>query len=272
MLSEHAAGVRGGTEVRRRSPSHYARWCRAECGLDDVESLDLYQLAEGRAVEVRVAPLSSIEGAALVEEGAGAVCINEDQGHHRFRFTFGHELGHLFLPWHYHLLTERGILTDKHVRWGRAKDLLEREANDFAAELLTPGHLVKPQLRRGNLDLARAVEISERFDVSLTSAALRITELSRAGLAVLLFSDGKLRWRFGNEHFPYGLPDSGTLPPPGTVTSDVIAGGGDLVNADPVDAEAWLVLRQFGGYPELLESSLRLGQTGMVLTVLWSPT
>lgn len=192
--------------MARRAPSFYARWCRRECGQEDVEQIDLEALARARDVQVYSAPAESFEGAAMVIEGVSAVCVNEDQIRQRYRFTFAHELGHLFLPWHFELLNRGHQLIDKEVGWGAATDGIEREANSFAAELLTPAHLVRPYLRHGAIDTSRAITVADTFDVSRTAAALRIAEVGREPVAVLLFREGQLLWRFQSDAFPYGIP------------------------------------------------------------------
>jgi Zn-dependent peptidase ImmA (M78 family) len=257
--------------MARRDPSFYARWCRKECGLEDAERIDLEEVACAREVKVYSAPTDSFEGAAMVVEGVAAVCLNEDQIPQRYRFTFGHELGHLFLPWHYRLLIEGRQMIDKVVTWGAPADGIEREANSFAAELLTPSHLVEPYVAHGSIDASRAIAVADTFDISRTSAALRIVEVSREPVAVLLFRQGRLAWRFQNERFPYGVPVSGLRPPADSATADLVRGGDDLLDAVEVDGACWFVDRRYGGVPATLESCVRLGNTGDILTILWSP-
>lgn len=78
----------------------------------------------------------------------------------RHRFSAAHELGHLVL----HGGSASGEL------W------LEREADAFAAELLTPSAVLKDELP-GRLDFGRLFELSERWGVEVRSLVFRSQEL-----------------------------------------------------------------------------------------------
>lgn len=58
--------------------------------------------------------------------------------------------------------------------------------------------------------------------------------------------------------------------PKGSVTLEALNGADAAGEAVEVDPSIWLVNRQYGGYPTLLECSYRLGRTGFVLTTLWA--
>lgn len=255
----------------RRNPAFYARWCRRECGMEDVARIDLRALAQQRDVEVYEAPAESFEGAAMVVDGLQAVFVNEQQIPQRYRFTFGHELGHLFLPWHRRLLTEGRQLVDRSVNWEGPAEGLEREANAFSAELLSPAHLVRRHVSNGAMDLSKALAVAEHFEMSLTSSALRVAQVAAGPVAVLLFRADLLQWRFQAEGFPYGLPRSGIRAPHGTVTADVVNGGDDVPGGVEVDGASWFLDRKYGDMPTTVESSIRLGTTGSVLTMVWCP-
>ncbi len=137
---------------------------RAPISLRDVVSFLNLSL-----VERRREPFGS--EAALVPLGDGhAIELRGTSGERRLRFTIAHEIGH-FLLHPSRAVTERGGATN------RATARLEHEADQFAAELLMPEHLVRQAVLEDGADARR---LADRFDVSAQAMSLR---LRRLGLA-----------------------------------------------------------------------------------------
>jgi hypothetical protein len=149
---------------------------------------------------------------------------------------------------------------------------IEREANEFAAELLAPRRLVAPILTRGAISLAKAQELADHFDISLTAGARRVVESSGQPAAMVVCQNGRVSWSLRRNGFPYGLPEKGDALPEGTVAAAAWAGYGAAL--DPEDSEAfrWLPGADDEAYSlSLLESAVRLGDTGQLLVLLWMP-
>lgn len=239
------------------------------CGAD-TERVDLEAVARAREVLVRVAPLDGFEGAAMVMGGQIGILLKEGQNPHRHRFTFAHELGHAFLPQHHRQLADSGFL-DEEVRDDEALPRVEREANEFAIEFLAPRDKVQRRIISGSLDVSKAAELSEAFDISLTAAALRLTNVARDPVAVLVFNGGRVEWSRRSDRFPFGIPGRGAPPPAASTVADLLNGGEPAMTAVEADPIAWLPARQWGPFPPIHESALALGATGRILVVLWSP-
>lgn len=255
------------------NPSSVARWFRDDCGLADVDRIEPEDISEQHGLRVQPASLDGLWGAAMVRAGKPGILINRDQYRPRYRFTYAHEMGHIFLRRHYEILMGGGAFLDEEINQGRPADELEDEANEFAAELLAPASRVRTRLRTGALDVAAASELHRAFGLSLTAAAVRIVDVSPQQVAVLRFNGDRLRWKYDDRDFPYGVPwRSGWQAPPGSATADVIAGKGDEPEAVEVSPQTWLVEKDWGEYPpQFLESCKRLGHTGDYLTMLWAP-
>ena len=137
---------------------------RAPISLRDVVSFLNLSL-----VERRREPFGS--EAALVPLGEGhAIELRGASSERRLRFTIAHEIGH-FLLHQDRAVTERGGATN------RATARFEHEADQFAAELLMPEHLVRQAVLEDGADARR---LADRFDVSAQAMSLR---LRRLGLA-----------------------------------------------------------------------------------------
>ena len=130
---------------------------------DVVSFLNLSLLQKSRE------PFSS--EAALVPLGDGhAIELRGQANERRLRFTIAHEIGHFVLH-KGRALSERGGSTSQYTA------RLEREADQFAAELLMPEHLVRQAVLELGADPHR---LADRFDVSAQAMGIR---LRRLGLA-----------------------------------------------------------------------------------------
>ena len=255
-------------------PERAARWYREDCGYGNVDEIDLDDVAQQKGILVQSTELEGVLGLAMVERGQAGICLAEDHRYpRRRRFTYAHELAHLFLTRHYAILAGRDTpFVDEEINHLDPQDALEAEANAFAAELLAPRGRVRARLRTGDLDVSAAIGIGEAFQMSVTASAIRIADASPQDVAVAVFNSGELSWIYESDDFPYGVPRRNWVAPRGTATLDVIAGRGNQTDAVEVSPHLWFPERQFGGYPDrVLESCLKLGRTGAFLTMLWVP-
>jgi len=159
--------VRYSTEAIRREAQRLldaAGVTRAPVSLRDVVSYLNLSL-----VERRREPFGS--EAALVPVGDGhAIELRGRSGERRLRFTIAHEIGH-FLLHREQAVAERGGATNQ------ASARREREADEFAAELLMPDDLVRQAVLEDGADVRR---LADRFDVSTQAMSLRLRHLGLA--------------------------------------------------------------------------------------------
>lgn len=254
-------------------PASVARWFREDAGLSGVDRIEPEDISERHDLYVERMELDGLWGAAMVKAGKPGILMNESQYPPRYRFTYAHEMGHIFLARHYEILMNGDPFFDEEISQTDPADEREAEANEFAAELLAPADRVRLRLRTGDLDMAAACELQESFGLSLTAAAVRIVDVSPQQVAVLRFNGNRLHWKYDGRDFPFGVPwRSGWEAPARSATSDAVAGRDDQREAVEARPQAWFVERQWGSYPaRLLESCMRLGNTGGFLTLLWVP-
>jgi Zn-dependent peptidase ImmA (M78 family) len=95
----------------------------------------------------------------------------------RLRFTLAHELGHLALRHHQRrfgdLSDVHGVLRDSEPGFWTTHDLLELEANRFAAELLMPTGMFTAEWSRSPYPR----RLASQFEVSMQAVQRRIGEL-----------------------------------------------------------------------------------------------
>jgi Zn-dependent peptidase ImmA (M78 family) len=137
---------------------------------------DLLRLAEDEAgLYVFVVPLGEegIDGAFQEIEGERFALVNQERAAVRKRFTLAHEFGHDFLG--------HGSRFDQKISF-RAEDWREREANQFASELLAPRPAIDQWLSRNDdpeIDLEVVVRIACYFNVSALFIRYRLENEGR---------------------------------------------------------------------------------------------
>ena len=95
-----------------------------------------------------------------------AIYVNADHSTNRRRFTIAHELGHYVL--HKNLIGD-GLLDDALYRSGLS-NLIESEANRFAADILMPKAMVRAAIAKED-----SIErLAEQFEVSPQAMAIRL--------------------------------------------------------------------------------------------------
>jgi len=79
----------------------------------------------------------------------------------------------------------------------------ETAANDFAAELLMHKPWFEEFTKSKKLSLTLLSECAEHFTVSLSAAAFRYAEIGNAPCAIIMSTDGVVKWSSINKSFPY---------------------------------------------------------------------
>ena len=121
--------------------------------------------------------------------------------HPKVRFTVAHELGHFYLDRHRKHLVTRRQPHGSFVEF-ESDRAVERQADCFAAGLLTPQYLLGPRVNcEPDATVETIKEAATDFDVSLTSMMVRWTQLSHFPSATLCVRAGQIAWGFVSEGF-----------------------------------------------------------------------
>ncbi len=124
--------------------------------------------------------------------------LSPGQHHPRTRFSIAHELGHFFIE-HHRLALMQGIRPHPSKSEFVSADIIEREADAFAAGLLMPTPLFRPMVNQGELSIERIRKIAKHFNTSWISTAIRSVQNSDFPCEVLGIRDGQVVWRFRPE-------------------------------------------------------------------------
>lgn len=145
--------------------------------------IDVIGVARAMGIQVQSMPLDDeLSGMAFIKDGLQVIVVNSQHHPNRQRFTVAHELGHHVM---HALELQSGVHVDKvifnrNARSRTGEDVLEVQANTFAAEILIP----KAELRLlGSIDVnndQRISDLAREFRVSQSAMAIRVDNLYRS--------------------------------------------------------------------------------------------
>ena len=142
------------------------------------------EIARLRGARVVYEPMARELSGLLYRDGDTVVIgVNSIHPPNRQRFTIAHEIGHLVLHQGRPVVLDHVVrLNFRDPRSGTATDTEEIEANQFAAELLMPGEMVRAEVHRaqeagGRLDQRLLRDLAEGFGVSVEAIGNRLTNL-----------------------------------------------------------------------------------------------
>ncbi len=158
----------------------------ARFGVDGIPVL-VDRIAKWLGARLRFSPLDEeLSGFIFIKNGVPIIGINSLHHPNRQRFSIAHEIAHLQL--HPKYITS-AVHVDKQfaepvLRRDRASatgtEQLEVEANQFAAALLMPRHILDKLLMSSPIDIedeSRIEELAKRFFVSKAALQYRIRNL-----------------------------------------------------------------------------------------------
>ncbi|KTB94292.1 Zn protease [Pseudomonas syringae ICMP 11293] len=124
--------------------------------------------------------------------------VNEDGASSgRINFTIAHEFGHYML--HRELQKDFECAERDMHTWDAQGKVIETEADNFASYLLMPPDDFRKQIEGQELSIDLLRHCANRYDVSLTAAALKWREIAPGRVVVVAAKDGYLDWSSSNE-------------------------------------------------------------------------
>ena len=243
-------------------------------GISSIEDLYLTnEIAWERGGLVLEEALSGAEARLIISHPRSMITISTNiLDLNRRRFGASHEIGHLEMH-----RGERHVFNcskddlDSGGIKERISPTLENEANEFASRLLMPERFFAPLCKDAELDLYSIGELAHRFRVSLTAAALRFIQVSCEPLAIVISSNGVIRWFEGNKDFyELGLfVDVAERLRRETLAIRAFQGASIPTKPSQVPISAWMRPGRYSPRATLSEQSLAMPNYKSVLTLLW---
>lgn len=185
----------------------------------------------------------------------------------RRRFTIAHELGHFIL----HRSQRPSFSCDKESVYSGADTIrtIEREADDFASNLLMPGDLLREWISDQQIDLHVLSAIAKRFEVSFEALCIRFIKFTPQRAILVYWDNGfvKYEWRSSSAvRTRARIRRNGdpAEPPPGTLAAD--AGVDQEWDGAEMSAAMWCA--EEAPHMKLREFKHSYGARDRVLTLL----
>ena len=191
--------------------------------------------------------------------------IDDNQYPSRVRFSLAHELGHYYIPAHREMLM-KGCAHNSMEGFNH-KDLIERQADAFAAALLIPSAVLKQRMgRRGFLSLSQILALAEDCKASIQATAFRYTKFTKEPHLAFVSERETVLYCFSSEEaraIGYGNLRNQNV---SANSATARARGSFQIEEGKIDSESWFPDRD--NHAELWEESMRLGTSNRVLTLL----
>lgn len=224
-------------------------------------AIDVFDLATAKGAVVIEAPLEGCEARLIRSRTRGVIRVRQDIPEiGRKHFAVAHELGHYLL---HAEISQYFICTADDLRDYRNSPV-EIEANCFAAHLLMPPLLFRPQCRKRDPNLETVRLLAKEFDTSLTATAIRFVEECGQTCVAVMSRNGRVEWARGIEGYRGPRISSGQQLSPSSLAyhckPDTGLSAWQEVSAsawfeDPKEIAGWEVMEQslgFRGYPVIL--------------------
>jgi hypothetical protein len=220
-------------------------------------------------LQLHYRPAKSYEGALLRMKNIprGYVVLStEVREVRRQRFTLGHEIGHYLLPDQQELCQPCG--KQQIESWDEELAKPERDANQFAAEVLMPRSIVQPFLRESPR-LGHIEQMAEACATSLTASAYRYCELSSFRIAMVWSESRLVRWYKPSTEFVRWVRKGNIRQE--SYAFDAFEGRSVPARFESVPASAWLFENGLKADARILEHSVPMPGYDGVLTLLLIP-
>ena len=175
------------------SPVEYARELLLKM---DIKNVPIYPRKIARELGIFVHEReaeSGYDGYLMCANGAWGIMINSSiKSKARKRFTVAHELGHYCISHHsrdnYQCFRKDISATSPAVRQD------EREANEFAVELLMPDSSFRADIQRRDISLETINYLASRYGTSMTSTAIRYARFSPDACAIVVSEQARIKY------------------------------------------------------------------------------
>jgi hypothetical protein len=214
---------------------------------------------------ISTGPLDGAEACMIRKGNRGTILIREGLDLGKYRFNAAHEIGHFLLhaTWSLKACTEEDFLL-----WKTGQEQ-EREADDFAVNLLLPKEMFIPKIEDGTPSFALISQVARDFETSLTFTASRYVELTECQCALVVSSKQGVEWFKVSQTFP-GWFEKRQRIDPDSHAYDVLQGTSSATGVQPVSATAWFPQRRWKDVI-IREDALELRKYGKAMSLIWIP-
>lgn len=240
-------------------------------GWSEPGDMRIEDIAWARGMMVNRREMDGSEGRILMSETETLISVNASINYQpKINYILSHEIGHGIM--------HRGLApffsdNDKTLLEWYAKGEQEKEANEFACELLMPSDLFTRKVKQKRLSLQLIEETAGYFDASKTATFLRYRDLGDYPIMIMFIENGIIKWKTHSKDFPFKWIEHAAKVPAFTVAGDYFYKGVEEAKPAKVDAIEWFpedynLLR--GNATQKLWEQCFPASRNSILTCLWT--
>lgn len=201
--------------MQSRDPKRAAKKILSDLGVSDLTGLSLKDIVQLCGPFVKEEKLVGSQGRILFLGSSSVITINSAiKGSGQKQFVLAHEFGHACL--HAGLKPFFNCDEDSFKIWMQ-KGQQEKDANEFAAELLMPFSIFREAFRESQFSVEVVKRLASLFQTSLSSCAIRIAEVGPFPMAVVYSENNVVKWSVASGSFPLSHIVRGSQTPPESV-------------------------------------------------------
>jgi len=228
--------------------------------------LNLEEIANAEYIIIQEEELEKYDGRLSQRKEFGIITINKNIKERKQKiFTIAHEMGHFYLGTGIKNICNREDILNYYC-----KKNAEKEANIFASELLMPENWFRENIIWQNDGIETIKSVSEFFNVSLSAAAIRYTEIGEMPVAVIMSRNKKVIWSSINKLFPFKYINTGQPLNSYSYAYDYFNNKELMSQPQEILSDAWF-LNDFNYKARtfLIEQNFVLKNYKTVMTILW---
>jgi hypothetical protein len=234
-------------------------------GIDDPREIDLEAIAWHLGAFVKRRPLDGCEALIVGDQRKAVISVNNRSIPTRQRFSIAHEIGH----WQHH----RGrvlFCNGRDIENPNSPLNPERQADEFASDLVLPNYLFLPRVRMiKRLNLKAGHDLAEQFETSMTATLSKLVSSDYFPIMTVRHAQtGRKSFRAAPSVKSFWFPKK-DLDAESPAFDLLFKGGREDAMPRKIGADAWFEFRGADNY-ELQEQSFSLPNKE-ILTLLILP-
>ena len=159
--------------------------------------INLNKICENYNIKILYRNINSADGY-FIPTKKKIIISNKIKGTYKERFTISHELGQYVNVNDKTCELDAYCYSDYKAKQKQSK--LEREADEFAAELLMPKAFIKKKIENIDIkDWKKLIELSLEYEVSLAAMLIKYIDNSYGKNRIGCFYNNRLIWQYGNQ-------------------------------------------------------------------------
>ena len=186
--------------IQQKEPKTAARNLLKGLGISDLTGLSLEDFIQFHGIYLQTRSIKGAQGRIQFGRSQSLITIDENiKTLGQRRFVLAHEFGHHHL--HFGLRPVFNCDEDSFSEWMQ-KGPQEKEANQFAAELLMPRKALLDQIQNQPFTPELVISLANHFKTSLTSTAFRLIEQGPYAMGLVYSTGNLVRWSQTHKNFP----------------------------------------------------------------------